>query len=239
MKYQDLVESVRDHAGLDSAEQAREAVSAVLSTLAHGLRPAERHQLAEQLPGAFDSAVEVPGPPEIRHGSGVVLEIAQRLTVSPERARYLGQAVIRALRTGDPETVDTLKSTLSSDALDVLASAGQAPQQAASVRPEVPTELSDRDVDQALRQLTGWRGDRHGISRTVQLPPDRLTPLVNQVQRVARAFNDHAQVERDGDTITFTLRTGRPGVVTEPDVRLAEQIDRVVAEIGSGGRPGS
>jgi pterin-4a-carbinolamine dehydratase len=34
------------------------------------------------------------------------------------------------------------------------------------------------------------------------------------------------------------LRTGRAGVVTEPDLRLARRIDQVVTDIASGGRPG-
>ena len=44
--------------------------------------------------------------------------------------------------------------------------------------------------------VTGWAGDRHGIERTVQLPADRITPLVERVQREAPAMNDHAHVER-------------------------------------------
>jgi pterin-4a-carbinolamine dehydratase len=101
----------------------------------------------------------------------------------------------------------------------------------------VPTELSDADIERALRRLTEWNGDHTAISRTVQLPPDRHQPLVERIQREAREYNDHATVHRDGDTITVTLSTGRDGVVTRPDLDLAERIDDVVAEVGSGGRP--
>ncbi|GLY67857.1 DUF2267 domain-containing protein [Amycolatopsis taiwanensis] len=237
MKYQDLVESVRDQAGLDSTGEAREAVQAVLATLAHCLPPEDRRRVAERLPGLLEPAAEVPGPPEIRDGTGLLIQIGHRLQTTPERARYLSQAVLNALRAGDAELVDHLHSRLSSDIFDVLTPAGEPPRRAASVRAEVPTELSDAEIDQALRHLTGWTGDHTGISRTIQLPPDRLTPLTNRVQREARELNDHAHIEREADTVTVTLNTGQPGVVTEPDLELAERIDRAVAEIGSGGRP--
>lgn len=239
MKYQDLVESVRDQAGLDSSEQARSAVSAVLATLAHSLPPQARERMARILPGWFDPAAEVPGSQEVRDGTGMLIEIGRRLETTPERARYLGQAVLDCLRSGAPDLVEYLREQLSSDVLDVLAEVGEPPRQAASAQPGVPTELSDAEIEQGLRRLTGWRGDHTGISRTVRLPADRFEPLVNRVRREARDFNDHAHVERAGDTLTFTLRTGRPAVVTEPDLRLAERIDRAVAEVSSGGHPGS
>ena len=72
----------------------------------------------------------------------------------------------------------------------------------------------------------------------MQLPAERITPLVERVQREARTMNDHAHVERADDGVTFRLYTGREGVVTEPDLWLAERIDEAVAAVGSGGRPG-
>ncbi|WP_019816287.1 DUF2267 domain-containing protein [Saccharomonospora saliphila] len=237
MKYQDLIEWVRRDAELGGTREARETVAAVLATLAHCLSPADRDRVAESLPGSLENAAEVPGPPEIRDGAGLVVEAGHRLGVGAERARYLTQAVIRALRAGDPALVDHLRSTLASDVLAVLEPTGEPPGRAESVRREVPTELSDTDVASVLRRLPEWEGDRTGISRTVRLPADRHDPLVNQVQRVAAEFNDHARVSRSGDAVTFTVSTGS-GVVTEPDVRLAERIDQVVTDVGSGGRPG-
>ncbi len=239
MKYQDLIESVRTDARLDSNEQARGTVSAVLTTVAHGIPPEDRTRLAEALPGSLESTAEVPGPRQPRDGAEVVTEIGRRLGVAAERARYLAQAVFGALRANDPELADRIHGALDADVREVLTPSGEASRRAESERGEVPTELSDAEVEQALRRLTGWTGDHTAISRTVQLPADRLEPLVNQVQRVAGERNDKAAVSRDStDTVTFTLRTGRPGVVTEPDVELAEQIDRVVFEVGSGGHPG-
>ncbi|MCP2164788.1 DUF2267 domain-containing protein [Goodfellowiella coeruleoviolacea] len=238
MRYQHLVETVRGRAALDSTARARAATSVVLTTLAHCLAPADRHRVAERLPGLLAPAVEVPGQRERRHGEDLLVEIGQRLHTTPERARYLGQAVLGVLREEQPDLVDQLRDQLSTDLLDVLAPAGQPAWLAESTRPDVPTRLSDADVAAALRRLTGWTGDRSAISRTVSLPDDRLTPLVNRVQRVAaREFNDHAHVERGRGWVRFTLSTQR-GAVTAPDVALAARIDQVVSGFGSGGRPG-
>ncbi|WP_298177546.1 DUF2267 domain-containing protein [Saccharomonospora sp.] len=238
MKYQNLVESVQDRTLLDNSENAREAVEAVLTTLAHCVTPDARTQLAEHLPGSLEQTMEVPGETEIRDSNALLIEIAHRLDSTPEHARYVGQAVIDSLRTEDPGLVDELRGELHSDLLAVLEPAGEPPHRARSVDPGVPTELSDADVEQALRRLPEWTGDHSGIRRTVVLPQDRHIPLVNGVQTEARKTNDHVRVDQDGDSVTFTLNTGREGVVTEPDLELAERIDRVVAEVGSGGRPG-
>ncbi|GAB3004472.1 4a-hydroxytetrahydrobiopterin dehydratase [Amycolatopsis acidiphila] len=238
MKYQDLVESVRDTAALTDAEQARASVAAVLATVARCLPSADRHLLAEHLPGSLVPAAAIPGPPEVRDGTRLVAEIGRRLHTSPERARYRAQAVLAALRDGEPRLVDLLCARLNSDVLDTLMPPADPPWMVTSVLPGMPVPLSDEEVRRALCRLTGWTGDRSAISRTVALPADRHTPLVNRVQREARELNDHAHVEREDATVTFTLTTGRPGKVTDRDVRLAVRIDEAVAEVGSGGRPG-
>lgn len=239
MRYQELVESVRDSVPLDTAEDARDAVDAVLATVAHCVTPDMREHLAERLPSALRQAVEVPGETEIRDGDALIIEIGRRTGTDAERARYLGQAVFESMRSLDPDLVGELRGELHSNLLQVLAPVGEPPDLARNrVDPTVRTKLSDTDVTNALRQLPQWTGDRHGIRRTVSLPSDRHPPLINGVQTAARHNNDHVHVHESGDDVTFTLRTGREGVVTEPDLDLAWRIDRVVAEVGSGGKPG-
>nr|WP_106180532.1 DUF2267 domain-containing protein [Prauserella shujinwangii] len=238
MRHQDLVDSVRRHAGVDTTEQARGATTAVLRTIGHCLRPEDRRRLAEDLPGTVAEAADVPGQLEARDADELLTEVAYRLDTTPERARYLAKAVVAGLRDNDPDLVAFLRARVTSDLLDVLAADGDPPDRAESVRPGEPTELSDEDVQRALRGRTGWTGDHTGISRTVELPDDRVTPLVERVQREARARNDHAHVDRFPGGVTFTLRTGNRGVVTRPDLELAERIDAAVEDVGSGGRPG-
>lgn len=240
ISYEELVETVTETAELPDAENGRVAVSAVLSTLAHCLSPEDRERVSAELPGTFKTAVQVPGQTERRDGQDLVIEIAERLNTTPERARYVGQAVLHGLQASSPELLDHLRAGLRSDVLQVLAPAADSPDKARSADPAVPTELSDEEVRQALAKLTGWSGDHRGITRTVLLPEDRLAPLLDEVQRVAVEMNDRAETSRVPGGVSFTLRTGSgaDAVVTEPDIWLAGRIDDIVYEVGSGGKPG-
>lgn len=233
IKYQSLVDGVCARAGPD-ASRARAAVEAVANVLAHTLPGDERQRLADALPGIVQPAARVTGSSDPRTGSAFVVEVARLLDASAERARYLTQAVLAELREGDPELGETLRTHLPSDTVTVLDTAGESPAVSSTVNAEQPTRLSDAEVDDALRALPGWAGDGSGISRTVSLPDDRVTPLVNRVQREARQMNDHAHVDRSPGTVTFTLRTGSASV-TEPDLVLARRIDAAITGSGSGG----
>lgn len=237
IKYESLVEGVRDRARLDSGHHARTVVEAVVSTLAHGLPPDGRRRLADALPAAVEPAADVTGSSEPRTGSSFVVEVGELVDVPPERARYLAQAVLSELHAEDPELVEALRSQLPADTVEILEEAGEPPEMATTVTADRPTRLSDDEVRRALSGLTGWTGDSAGISRTVSLPDDRIGTLVDRVQREARQMNDRAHVDRGPGTVTFTLRTGAAGV-TQPDLWLAERIDAAISDLGSGGRPG-
>jgi uncharacterized protein (DUF2267 family)/pterin-4a-carbinolamine dehydratase len=238
MKYQDLIESVRDRVQLDDSEHARQAVEAVLATLGHCMTPDARTQLAEHLPGLLEPAMEVPGDTEIRDSEALLIEIAYRIDSTPERARYIGEALLETLREMDPDLVDELRGELHTDLLETLEPEDEPPEWAGSVDPSAPVELSDDEVEQALQRLPEWDGDHNAIQRTVVLPRDRHIPLIHGVQTEARKTNNHVRIDQDGDSVTFTLNTASKGVVTESDIDLAERINNVVAEVGSSGKPG-
>lgn len=238
VQHEKWLTAVEDVAELDDAAEARAVLGAVVAALARCLPDAGREWLADRLPSPEAGPARDPGPANLKSGTDVEAAVARRLRTTPERARYLTQAVLTALTRTEPGLAEELRGRLPRGVVEVLAPAGESPRDAASHRPEVPTRLSDEEVARGLRHLTGWSGDRHGIERTVQLPDDRIAPLVERVQREARAMNDHAHVERADGGVTFRLRTGREGIVTEPDLRLAERIDEAVAAVGSGGRPG-
>lgn len=246
VKHKELVNSVAEHVELgaarartqDTTDELREIITAVLSTLAHTLTDRQRHELADALPGTVEDAALVPADTAARDGNAMVTELAQRLGVTAERARYLAQAVFAGLADADRTVTDFLREHATAEIVAVLEPSGDSPERVASTRAEVPTELSEEDLTRALNQLTGWERDQEGISRTVSLPADRVTPLIERVQREAARGNDHARAQRTADGVTFTLRTGRSGTITQPDVSLAERIDQAVAEVGSGGRPG-
>lgn len=237
VKYQAFVEAVRDQADLASTDRAQRATVAVLTGLGHCLPLYARRQIAEELPGTLDDAVMTSAEVAPRAGAELVNEVAQRMETTPERARHLTQSVVAGLGVVDAGLLDYLRMRLADDVLEVLDPGGESPRSAESHRPEVPTEMTDDELGKALTRLTDWSGDRTGITRTVSLPRDRVQPLVDRVQREARQLNDRAHIEHTADGVMFLLRTGDPGVVTEPDIRLAERIDAAVRDVGSGGRP--
>ncbi|SFO57547.1 Pterin-4a-carbinolamine dehydratase [Pseudonocardia ammonioxydans] len=234
VRYETLVEGVRDRAQLDSGAHARPVVEAVLNTLAHELPHDLRERLADALPAKVEPAADVAGTSPPRIGQAFVDQVGETLGEPPERARYLAMAVLREIRAADADLAEALHENMPPETLQVLEPAGDPPDVATTVPPERPTRLTADEVGAALRALPDWTGDETGIARTVSLPEDRITPLVDQVQREARDMNDHAHVERGSGTVTFRLRTGSASV-TEPDLTLARRVDAAVTQVASGG----
>ncbi|MFE5286552.1 DUF2267 domain-containing protein [Nocardia sp. NPDC056611] len=123
MNYRELLDAVQPAAELDTSDQARNAVSAVLATCAHCLPPPVRHRLADRLPGFLESALSRYGTPRALDCTAVIAEVAWRLAVSPERARHLIDVVLRVLRLQDPELLADLTAHLRVDVVDQLTTA--------------------------------------------------------------------------------------------------------------------
>ncbi len=160
MKYQDLIESVRDRVQLDDSEHARQAVEAVLATLGHCMTPDARTQLAEHLPGLLEPAMEVPGDTEIRDSEALLIEIAYRIDSTPERARYIGEALLETLREMDPDLVDELRGELHTDLLETLEPEDEPPEWAGSVDPSAPSSCP------TTRSSKPYNGCRSGTVTT-------------------------------------------------------------------------
>ncbi|MGH3735667.1 MAG: 4a-hydroxytetrahydrobiopterin dehydratase [Micromonosporaceae bacterium] len=95
--------------------------------------------------------------------------------------------------------------------------------------------LTSSEVAQALvlPELSGWGGDTGGISRTVQAP-DFITGirLVDAVAEAAEAADHHPDIDIRWRKVTFALITHSEGGVTQRDVRLAGEINRLADEYG-------
>jgi 4a-hydroxytetrahydrobiopterin dehydratase len=92
----------------------------------------------------------------------------------------------------------------------------------------MPTPLSAEELQAALARLPAWSGDTTRLERTVTGPGDRE----QQLERIAAAadrMNHHPVVERQpsGD-VRLLVWTHSADAVTELDVALAEEIDRVL-----------
>lgn len=89
--------------------------------------------------------------------------------------------------------------------------------------------LSDELLQDSLQALNGWSGTPERISRTVTPPAEHVDELLAAVQESGDAMDHHAEVERDGERITFVLWTHSEGGVTELDITMASHIDDLLA----------
>jgi 4a-hydroxytetrahydrobiopterin dehydratase len=90
--------------------------------------------------------------------------------------------------------------------------------------------LDSAALSHALSAMDGWTGDRHGISRTVELPsfPDAIT-VVDLVAVEAEKMNHHPDIDIRWRKLTFRLVTHSEGnLVTDRDLTLAHKIDAIV-----------
>ena len=92
--------------------------------------------------------------------------------------------------------------------------------------------LPQSDVTDALARLPGWRREGASLLRTLELSGfTAAIALVNAVAKAAEAANHHPDVLiHDYKRVTFTLSTHAAKAVTQRDIELAAQIDRLAAD---------
>ncbi|MGW0172564.1 4a-hydroxytetrahydrobiopterin dehydratase [Rhodococcus sp. NPDC003322] len=88
--------------------------------------------------------------------------------------------------------------------------------------------LTDAEVTAALADLPQWRREGAAIVRTVELPtfPDAIS-LVDRVAEAAEARDHHPDMDIRWRKVTFSCSTHFKGGITELDVALAREIDRL------------
>ncbi|WP_299565142.1 4a-hydroxytetrahydrobiopterin dehydratase [uncultured Mycolicibacterium sp.] len=89
--------------------------------------------------------------------------------------------------------------------------------------------LSDAEVDAALAELDGWQRVDGVLRRSVRFPsfPDGIE-AVRRVAERAEAANHHPDIDIRWRTVTFSLVTHSEGGITEKDLALAREIDRLL-----------
>jgi 4a-hydroxytetrahydrobiopterin dehydratase len=92
------------------------------------------------------------------------------------------------------------------------------------------TLLDDEGIAAALDKLSGWQRDGDAIVRTAKLPSfPAAIEAVREVADIAEARNHHPDIDIRWRTVTFRCSTHSKGGITDLDIELAEQIDRVLA----------
>lgn len=98
--------------------------------------------------------------------------------------------------------------------------------------------LTDAEITEALDSLPGWTRSGDAITRTVRAAsfPAGIE-LVRRVAEAAEAADHHPDIDIRWRKVTFTLSTHAVGGLTELDVALARQIDRLAERSDSSDDP--
>jgi 4a-hydroxytetrahydrobiopterin dehydratase len=90
--------------------------------------------------------------------------------------------------------------------------------------------LDDERVTAALDELSDWEREDDAIVRTAKLPSfPAAIEAVRAVAEIAEARNHHPDIDIRWRTVTFRCSTHSEGGITDLDVELAREIDRVLA----------
>jgi len=95
----------------------------------------------------------------------------------------------------------------------------------------MPAPLSDLEIQRALGTLPGWSRRGPALTKVYAWPTfARAIEFVNRVARVADAADHHPDLDIRYTKVTCTLSTHDAGGITELDLRIAAEIERVADE---------
>jgi 4a-hydroxytetrahydrobiopterin dehydratase len=94
--------------------------------------------------------------------------------------------------------------------------------------------LTDEQVEAAVKDLDGWKHADGALRRSVKFPSFMAgIDAVRRIAEHAEAKDHHPDIDIRWRTVTFALVTHSVGGITERDVAMAGDIDKIV------GRPGT
>ena len=89
--------------------------------------------------------------------------------------------------------------------------------------------LGDDAIEQGLAALAGWQRDGQSVVRTVELNDfPQAVHVVDQVAEIAEQANHHPDIDIRWRTLTFRCSTHSEGGITQADLTLAGEINRLV-----------
>ena len=91
--------------------------------------------------------------------------------------------------------------------------------------------LAPADLDQALRELPAWSREGDWLVRTVRCASFRAAiDLVDRVADAAEAADHHPDFEIVWRRVTFRLTSKASGGLTQRDLDMAAEIDRLAGD---------
>jgi 4a-hydroxytetrahydrobiopterin dehydratase len=92
------------------------------------------------------------------------------------------------------------------------------------------SRLSDLEIQRALGTLPGWSRRADVLTKTFTWPTfAQGIAFVTRVAKAADAMNHHPDIDIRYTKVTCALSTHDAGGITERDLELAREIERVVA----------
>jgi 4a-hydroxytetrahydrobiopterin dehydratase len=92
------------------------------------------------------------------------------------------------------------------------------------------TVLSDSEIDEALKNLPGWKKSGNAIERVFQFDNFvQAMEFVNHIAEAAEAVNHHPDIQISYNKVTLVLVSHDSGGVTQRDARMAGKINEVSA----------
>lgn len=90
------------------------------------------------------------------------------------------------------------------------------------------TVLSDAEVQEALRQIPGWKRHGNAIDRVFQFDSFiKAMEFVNHIAEAAEAVNHHPDILINYNKVTLTLISHDSGGVTQRDIKMAARINEL------------
>ncbi|MFJ3582599.1 4a-hydroxytetrahydrobiopterin dehydratase [Streptomyces sp. NPDC090127] len=102
-----------------------------------------------------------------------------------------------------------------------------------------PEPLSQKEIEDRLRELPGWSLQDDRITRTYRLDDHfAATAMVVHVAQIQQELNHHSDLTLGYNTVAVSVNTHSAGpAVTEKDVELAARIEDIAPGHGAA-RPG-
>lgn len=90
--------------------------------------------------------------------------------------------------------------------------------------------LTDPEIQQALTSLNGWQRNGPAIQRVFRFADfKQAMQFVNKIAEAAEQANHHPDIDIRYNTVTMALVSHDSGGVTQRDVRMAENINKIAA----------
>lgn len=100
----------------------------------------------------------------------------------------------------------------------------------------MPTQpLSQKEIEDRLRELPGWSVDSDRLHRTYRLGDHfAATALVVHVARIQQELDHHSDLTLGYNTVNLSVNThSAGGTVTEKDFELAERVEAIAPGHGA------